>query len=652
MSAPGPLFLHSCCPRPCRAIRAGSVGPRRIMEGPVIEKNRLKDPLASGARIRVLDPHVANKIAAGEVVERPASVVKELVENALDAHAQHVEVYLEEGGRRLIRVVDDGWGMGAQDLERTFLAHATSKLADVEDLESIATLGFRGEALASIGSIAQARIVSREADSDSGHVVENRGGKLLPVRSAGAAPGTDVSVRNLFFNTPARQKFLRTVRTEFGHVEDLLRRFALAFPEVGFRLTHNGTETLHAPPASDRRERLGALFGKALGDAVLRVDLETGEGKVEAYLAPPSITRPNARDLRFFVNGRFVRDKILHRLVRDVYRDTLHGGRYPVVFLFFDLDPTRIDVNVHPQKTEIRWRDARFLHAAVGPALRRALRNADLATRSAHELDGAGPGATPHTEGIRSAMADFFHRAAQGDDRLGEPGASRFGGPSGSGSGSGSGADRGASDAETGAFDQNPSDGLRPLRIAQFHNSWLVVETESGLAIVDQHALHERMNYDRILKRLTEGGVDSQRLLVPEEVELSAQDQALLVDHQDLLRRCGIEWSPFGPGSIAVEALPAVLPRAKAAELVHDIAGLLRARGGDADIDPRVLFHDVADTMACKASVRFGDRLNDAEARALLEESGALDASFVCPHGRPTVWRIAGTELEKRFGRR
>jgi len=610
----------------------------------LIEKSRS----GTGARIRVLDPHVANKIAAGEVVERPASVVKELVENAVDAHASSIEVHLEEGGRRLIRVVDDGWGMGAEDLGRAFVPHATSKLADVDDLEAIASLGFRGEALASIGSVAHARVVSREGGAEAGHAVENRGGRLTPVRAAGAAPGTDVRVRNLFFNMPARLKFLRTVRTELGHVDDLLRRFALAFPETGFRLVHDGTETLQAPPGQDRRERLGALFGRRLADEALFVEFEIEGGRLEAYLGPPSIHRPHARDLRFFVNGRFVRDKMLHRVVRDVYRATLHGGRYPVVFLFFEIDPARIDVNVHPQKTEIRWRDPRFLHAAVGPALRRALRNADLAARSAHELDAAGPAGSPPAEGIRSAMADFFDRAARGEA---EPHRRRPGGSSGGG--------RVREPAAGGDTPASPgaSPGASPARLAQFHDSWIVAQTADGLAIIDQHALHERVNYERILRRLTEGGVDSQRLLVPEEIDLERADQALLEEHEELLRRCGLEWSPFGPASIAVESLPAVLPRDRAAELVHDLVGLLRARGArdardDADVDPRVLFHDLADTMACKASVRFGDRMSEEEVRALLDESGALESGFVCPHGRPTVWRIPHAELERRFGRR
>jgi len=569
-------------------------------------------------RIRVLDEHVANKIAAGEVVERPASVVKELVENALDAHATRVEVFLEKGGTRLVRVVDDGWGMERPDLARAFLPHATSKLGDVDDLESIATLGFRGEALAAIGAVSQARLVSRPRDAEAGHVVENRGGSLTEVRRAGAPKGTDAAIRNLFFNTPARARFLRTERTELGHVVDLLRRFALAFPEIAFRLVHDSSELLRTAADQNRLERLGSLFGAELARQLVPVRAAWDGGTLEAYLAPPSVSRPNARELHFFVNGRFVRDKILHRVVRDAYRDALHGGRYPVVFLFLQVDPAQVDVNVHPTKSEVRWRAPGFLHRAVAPALGRALRTADHA---------AGP--RDHREGVRDAMADFMRRAGEGE--VHEP--------------EGRPLQAALASAWPGARDREA-----PFSVFQVHDSYLVCEVEDGIAIVDQHALHERVQYDRILRKLTAGGVEAQRLLVPEEVELSDADLGLLEEHAGLLRRCGLAWSPFSERSVALEAIPAVIPREQAAALLRDLVELLRARGRD--VDPRTLFHEVADTMACKAAVRFGDRLSREEAAALLAESGALDRAFVCPHGRPTVLRLTFGELEKRFDRR
>ena len=574
--------------------------------------------------IRVLDPHVANKIAAGEVVERPASVVKELVENAIDAHAQRIEIFVEQGGTRLVRVVDDGWGMDRDDLEAVFLAHATSKLADVDDLESIATLGFRGEALASIGAVSQAQVISRVRGAEGGYCVRNEGGRITPAKASAGAPGTDISVRNLFFNTPARARFLRTVRTELGHITDLATRFALAFPEIGFRLVHDQAELLNTEAGEDRRARVTRLFGRRLGDQLIETQAQLDGGRLEAYLSPPSVSRPNSRGLHFFVNGRHIRDGILHRVVRDAYRDVLHHGRYPVVFLFLDIDPGEIDVNVHPTKAEVRWRNPGFLHRGVAPVLRRALRTADLAARVVDDPE-AGAGSNRHADAVRHAMAEFLRGPGADPDRVssGKP-------------------------PPYGAL-KNPL-GESAFSVFQVHDSYLVCEVPDGIAIVDQHALHERVQYDRILAKLTEGGVEAQRLLVPEQVELPAADQALLEEHEGLLKRCGFAWSPFGDREIALAAAPAVIPRGQSGELLRDLVELLRARGSE--VDARTLFHEVADTMACKAAVRFGDRLSREEAAALLEESGALSRAFVCPHGRPTVLRLPFKELERRFGRR
>jgi len=586
--------------------------------------------------VRILDAHIANKIAAGEVIERPASVVKELVENAIDAHATRIEVAIEEGGKRLIRVADDGWGIAPDDLGRVFLPHATSKLEDLEDLDRIATLGFRGEALASIGAVAQVRIRSREPEEEGGHEIENNGGRLGAVRAAGTAPGTEILVRNLFFNTPARARFLRADRTEQGHIEERLRQMAIAFPEIGFVLTAGSKELLRTEANESRAARLRTLC--AWADRLIPTSVEFAHGRLDAFLGPPDLARPNARDLRFFVNGRAVQDRILHRVVRDAYRDVLHHGRYPAAFLFFTLDPVSIDVNVHPTKSEIRWRDARFLHAVVAPALARALRAEDLS----RNLDAGGEDGG-RADGVRAALRDFYERADR-PPSIAEP-AHRFRAPGGTSRPEGAG-----DDALGGSLPFDAGAPAGAFSIVQMHDSYLVCEVEDGIAIVDQHALHERVNYDRILAALEAGGVDSQRLLVPERVELDPAAVALLEEHAALLRRSGFRWSPFGDGEIALEAIPAVLSRALAAAVVGDLVELLR-RSGDS-VDARTLFHEVADTMACKASIRFGDRISREEARALLEESGALRRAFVCPHGRPTVLRLPFAELERRFGRR
>jgi len=600
----------------------------------MIERSR------SQRRVRVLDPHVANKIAAGEVVERPASVVKELVENAIDAHATRIRVTIEQGGRELVRVADDGWGIAPEDLEAVYLPHATSKLDDVDDLDGIATLGFRGEALASIGAVARVRIVSRERESESGFEIVDNGGVIGSVQPAGAAPGTEISVRNLFFNTPARARFLRADRTELGHIEERLRRLALAFPEIGFRLDAGDRTLLDTEPGETLRGRLRALYGREWADALLSTSVELPHGRVEAFLGRPSLTRPNARDLRYFVNGRAIQDRILHRVIRDAYRDVLHHGRYPVAFLFFTLDPLQIDVNVHPTKAEIRWRDGRFLHSVVGPALARTLRAEDLAARMEGGAGYSGGGADSREDGVRNALRDFLDRSEGEPPRVFERPMTSM--PSGV---------HALASERTPALPAAPVVGpAGAYSIVQMHDSYLVCEVEDGIAIVDQHALHERVNYDRILAALMENGVEAQSLLVAEQVDLDAAGLALLDEHRDLLERSGFRWSPFGNRTVALEAIPAAIPRERAGELVRDLLELLRVRG--AALDAKTLFHDVADTMACKASVRFGDRLSREEAHALIAESGALDRAFVCPHGRPTVLRLPFAELERRFGRR
>jgi len=593
------------------SLPGGNMGPR------VIERTQ--------ARIRVLDPHVINQIAAGEVIERPASVVKELVENAIDAHASRVEIFVEGGGSRLLRVVDDGEGMAPEDLAAAFLPHATSKLSSAGDLESIATLGFRGEALASIGAVSHAEIVSRPADAGSGHRVEDRGGAISPPRAAAAAAGTEVTVRNLFFNTPARARFLRSARTEFGHIEDLCIRFALAYPSVGFRLVSDGTEVLRTEAGESRRDRFARLFGREFAEGLIEATASAGIGSLEAWLARPSVSRPNAQELHFFVNGRWIRDRVLLRVVRDAYRDAMHHGRYPVAFLFLEVDPAWVDVNVHPTKSEVRWRDARFLHTVVAPALQAALRDAD------HAVPG---GAASPPAGAENARIWAPRGAEEGRPDGGPAPIPRMPAP--------------PLEVREPAPSGSSSGGR--LRVLQMHDSYLVCEAEDGIVIVDQHALHERIQYDRILRRLTEGGVAAQRLLVPEEIAVTREEQGLLSEHEGLLRRCGIEWSDFGAGSIALETIPAAIPRERAGELVRDLLGLLRVRGVGADA--RTLFHDVADTMACKAAVRFGDRLSAAEAEALLLESGALARAFVCPHGRPVLLRLGFADLERHFRRR
>ncbi len=442
--------------------------------------------------IQLLDPHVVNQIAAGEVVDRPASVVKELVENALDAGATRVEVRVEEGGKALIEVADDGWGMGPQDLERAFLPHATSKVSAVEDLTHVGTLGFRGEALASIGSVSRARIVSRPRDADAGHRIDDNEGEVSPVAPAAASPGTVVRVENLFGHVPARRKFLRTPGTEMGHINDLMGRFALAFPHVAFRLTQGKRVLLECAAGTSRLERIDHVYGADIAAQLLTVNDASGEPTLEAYIGPPTLTRRDGRLEQVFLNGRHVRDRTVMHAIREAYRDLVPpGGHRPVAFVFLSCDPALVDVNVHPAKAEVRWRDGSSAHRVV----RRALR---------HALERAAPGKAidvhDHHAATERAVAFAFEQGrgrAVGTDAFVRSAVHES-----------TPAFRATSENEPCASDEPAVDaGTGPLRpLAQALGTYLVLESEDAIVLVDQHALHERVLFDEINTRLREKG--------------------------------------------------------------------------------------------------------------------------------------------------
>jgi DNA mismatch repair protein MutL len=592
-------------------------------------------------RIRVLPAHVVNQIAAGEVVERPASVVKELVENALDAGATRVEVRLSEGGRARIEVADDGCGMDADDLAAAFLPHATSKIASVDDLEHVGSLGFRGEALASVGSVARASIVSRPKGAATAFAVEDREGDVSAVRPAAGAPGTVVVVEGLFAGVPARRKFLRAPATELGHATETLERLALAHPDVAFRLEHEGRVVLEAPAGEGRRERIARLHGEDVARELLEVGPTEGPIVVEGFVSPPGVTRGDARLQQAWVDGRPIRDRTVQHALREAYRDLIPpGGRHPVAFLFLSCDPSRVDVNVHPTKAEVRWRDASLVHETV----RRAVRAA---------LEGARPGVAVPV-GSRAvpagALAAARHAVEHGVGRpvwapavaeeapplrVSVPACDHLPGEAGLAHG-----------AEAGAL---PEETLRPL--GQALGTYLVFEAEDGIVLVDQHALHERVLFDEISARLErEGSLEVQRLLVPAVVALGAADAARLEGEEEVLARLGWLVEPFGPGAVAVSGLPAVLRRPDPEAALREVLALLEAGRRDG-LSRAALVSSVVDRMACRAAVMAGDAIHPDEALALLERAERLNHSHSCPHGRPTRLRISRRDLERHFHR-
>jgi DNA mismatch repair protein MutL len=605
--------------------------------------------------IHVLPDALVNKIAAGEVIERPASVIKELLENSLDAGAMWLRIDLEDGGRKLIRVTDDGVGMSSDDLAMCVQAHATSKIISEDDLFAIATMGFRGEALPSIASVAQLRVVSRPKDVDAGHEISVTGGRCEPARAAAAPPGTCVEVRNLFFNVPARRKFIRGANTEYGHIVDQLAKIALAHPAVGFELTHNGRTMYHLEPTESLTARIGDFYGRELADSLLSISSQRSEMSVSGFVAPPARARSAAKWQFSFLNGRFVRDRFVQHALKEAFRGLVDPAKYPVAFLYLRLDPRGYDVNVHPTKIEVRWQDSNLIHSAVLAALRDVLLRSDLtpALEATAEADDAS---RVRSQQVREAIVDFFKRSEPAQRRMEfTPPTSRHARPAPAPVRSGPSPDR---PAPVRAFDVSPVAPPREARpevpaqaprAIQIHNTYLVAETPEGVVIIDQHALHERIMYQQLSERITKGNLETQRLLLPETVAVTPRQEALLAEHTDLLKRLGVEVSSFGPGTAAVQAFPSLLNHADAPEFIRALLDKLSEKGHGAH--PENLLQEMVEMMACKAAVKAGDPLTAGEIEELIAQRDLVEKSSSCPHGRPTALKLTLRDLEKQFKR-
>ncbi len=622
-------------------------------------------------RIRLLPPHIISRIAAGEVVERPASVVKELVENSLDAGAAHIAVETLDGGRELIRVIDDGCGMDAEDLQLSVQQHATSKIANDDDLFRLSTMGFRGEALASIGAVARLEITSRTRDADVAHCLRLDAGELTPPQPCNAKPGTTIAVRDLFMSAPARRKFLRTNQTESGHITEQFARIALAQPRVAFSLKSQGRLVHELPASDDRRQRIADLYGVDLADVLLPIRREGRDVLIEGLVAPPQESRGSGKWEYVFVNGRYVRDRFVTHAVREGYRSLIDPRRYPVAFLFITIHPEAVDVNVHPMKTEVRWRDSNYVHGQVLAALRETFQTRPLD----HALQA---GENEHRERVRQAMVDFFRAAApprsdpQTDHTPTKNGASPIAPhpprdtsvhhaapphahqqPTPQQVESPSPASGAASpDAELPGLLTPADANARPSKALQIHDSYLLVETGDGLMIIDQHALHERILYEELSQRVKERPLAAQRLLLPEVVRAPADRLEVLETHADLLARLGVELNIAGPQSVALQAFPTLLSErgVDQRQFVSDLLDLLSEKGAQPDAD--TLVHDVLDMLACKAAVKAGEPLTADEIDALLARRTLAERSSHCPHGRPTTLHFALRDLEKQFHRR
>ncbi len=628
------------------------------------------------SRIRLLTECIYNKIAAGEVVERPASVLKELLENSLDAGALKISVAVRQGGEQLISVTDDGEGMDPDDAVLCFEAHATSKIRTEKDLFAITSFGFRGEAMPSIASVAKVTLRTRRRDSAEGFEVVINGGKMIASAPFGCAPGTEVAVRDLFFNTPARKKFLRSRATEEKHIAEVITNISLAHPEIGFELTFDGRPFLSSPAAKDPVPRIRALFGRDYADAMIPVS-GSGHGiTVNGFIARRSFTRPTRMEQRVFVNGRPVESQAVYRGIREGCGPTLDKGRYQPCILFLSLDPSRVDVNVHPAKREVRFSSDYEVTGAVRAAVGAALRTAETAV-----LDLGGPLFSPKDSdsdgGGNVSPAPFpdipavpFDAAGAQDtaflDRVmanafvdytpsvltappvravslpgfSEPRGRSWGTPPPE-------QNEESADGECAVPDGKKSESLGLRLIGIFSDTYILAEKPDGLVLIDQHAAHERILFERILKGVD--GTLSQRLLIPVTIELSRPDMAFLSRNAEFVEKVGYEVELFGRDTVKLNAIPAALPQDRAGDTFRDM--LSRAIDSGSSATARTDLETVA-MCACKAAVKANDKLTMEEAVALLKQLAQCEQPFTCPHGRPTILNISTREIERRFGRR
>lgn len=654
--------------------------------------------------IKPLPPLVVNQIAAGEVVERPASVVKELLENAVDAGATRVDLVIEQGGTSLIRVVDNGGGIAADELPLAVTNHATSKIASAEELFRVGTLGFRGEALASIASVSRLTIRSRQPGAD-GAELSVSGGAVDSPTPAGCPVGTTVEVRDLFYNTPVRRKFLRTPGTEAGHVTEALARVALANPAIHFTLTHNGRTQQDLPPCNrpsadgppcpaplssgedaDWRQRIAALFGEDLSDALIAVESrderEEGPVTLSGFVAHPGHSRSHARLQYLFVNHRAIRDRSLQYALGEAYRGLLLTGRKPICFLRLSMPPALVDVNVHPQKLEVRFTDSGPLYSQLLGTLRQRFLTSDLrsgvgASSPPSEDDGApaaggeselvswakrglaaeqrrldepGDHAAPHRPSAVPAFRPFpssgqpleLHRFVRPDGARPRPTAE---GPSHA-------IESAPQPAVIASAECEPT-AAHPAKALQLHNRYLIAPTESGMEVIDQHALHERVLYEQLRERVLAGPLETQKLLVPEPVDLVPAEAAAVLEHASTLRQIGLEVQPFGGDTVLVASFPALLRRLTPGPTLREIAAQLadKAATPTAKETARDIVDELLHTMSCKAAVKYGDPLTDEEIAALLAARPATENHHHCPHGRPTSLVFTTAELDRRFGR-
>jgi DNA mismatch repair protein MutL len=617
-------------------------------------------------RIQLLDPQVVNQIAAGEVIERPSSVVKELLENSIDAGSTRIEIDLEQGGTESIRIVDDGHGIDADDLPLAFAAHATSKLRTADDLFKIGTLGFRGEALASIGSVAQINLQSRPRHQDLGSELDCQGGELTLVRPWNGAPGTRITVRHLFFNTPVRKKFMRAIATELGHVSETVTRIALSHPGLHLVLRHNGKLVYEVPATATLADRIGLFFGDEIKKNLQPIELGKEGYRITGLIADPKCDRGNAKLQYLFLNGRFIRDRSLGHAFQEAYRGLIMVGRFAIGFLYLQLPPDVVDVNVHPTKAEVRFRDAQAVYHLVRTAVKNRLSLGNQVPMLQVPATPVVPLTPEQKLEIESDNATLFLPPRKEKleylpapwERVNEP---------------------------VPVPNQQPTMVIQPISVAaptdqpgelpvpkttidskppeiplmptfriggpaiQIHDAYLVVETPEGMLVIDQHALHERILFEQFRRRLLDGKLEVQRLLIPEPIDLPLDQAAAVLDAKEPLAELGLEVEDFGNGTVLLQSYPTLVRRGNPLDIFQGVLDYLMSK--ERAPSKEHLLHNLIATMACKAAVKAGDPLSPEEIQYLMQLRELAEDSTHCPHGRPTSLNFSKHELEKQFRR-
>lgn len=637
-------------------------------------------------RIRKLDPHIANQIAAGEVIERPANAVKELVENALDAEARRITIDIEDGGKKLIRVRDDGSGMEAGDAVLALQRHATSKLQSADDLYSICTLGFRGEALPSIAAVSHLQLTTLETGAESGVRLTVQAGEVTEIEEVGATQGTDISIRNLFFNTPARFKFLKSDSAEAGRIAEMIGHLALAYPQVAFRLRHNGTELLRCEAGGNSFNAVVSVLGREVARQMMPIapssEAETSEVKVAGFVGSPRLTRANRNAQIFYVNGRVVKNRALQHAIQAAYEGLIHGGaRHPVVVIFISLPPNAVDVNVHPTKSEVRFAREWEVHHAVRLAIRETLVASQVAPdwdwrsgvpggspsngHGASALGASASGASgapsvwqsmpslPRAQDAAAPSWDSFARGLRPDFSPGgspsesapaNGAASTWGAPSNAGN------NENALQPMLSGLEEAQEKKMRLRPLAQIsNNAYILCEADDGLYIVCQHRAHERILADRAIEAAAREAVPSQRLVIPFTSEVGARVAAAVEENAALLRELGFEVEAFGGNSLLVRAVPVLVAHKDYEVAFADLLDELVGGGGGRDLEMRR--KKLLTLLACKNAIKAGDTLPSEQMQRLVDDLLELPNPSICPHGQPILIRITTLELDKKFER-